>query len=93
LPQITGNRGCLSLTEIIMFPDRRDHFVLLVRILRRCRDGDRLRSGGHQLRRSSLVRPANIRERGQQVRVGPYVISRHLSIGKNGKKDINSIVG
>ena len=66
---------------------------LLVRILRRCRDGDRLRLGGHQLRRSGLVRPANLRERGEQVRVGPYVISRHLSIAENGKKDIDCIVG
>jgi hypothetical protein len=43
-------------------------------------------------RRAGLVRPANTRERGEQVRVGPYVISRHLSIGKNGKKDINRVL-
>jgi len=49
--------------------------------------------GGHQLRRSGLVRRANIRERREQVRVRPNVISRHLPIGKNGKKDIDSVVG
>ena len=47
---------------------------------------------GHELHRSSLVRRADVRERGEQIRVRPHIISRHLSIGKNGKKDINRVI-
>src|ERR1700689_2527037 len=49
--------------------------------------------GGHPFRRSSLMRRANVRERGEQVIVRPYFIFRHLSICKNGQKEIDNVVG
>jgi hypothetical protein len=63
-----------------------------VPVLPRCPDDDRPRLGG-QFRRAYLVRRADVREHREHVGVRPYVISRHLSICKNRKKDIDSVVG
>jgi len=38
------------------------------------------------------VRRANVRELREQIRVGPYIISRYLSIGKDREKDVNGII-
>src|SRR5579863_2560174 len=38
------------------------------------------------------MRRADVRKGGEQVCVRPYVVSRHLPICKNGKKDINSVI-
>ena len=51
-----------------------------------------LASGCNLLGRSDLVRRANIRERAEQVRVVPHVISSHLAVCEDGKKDINGVV-
>jgi len=39
------------------------------------------------------VRQADVREGGEQVFVGPYLILLHLSICKDGKENIDSVVG
>src|SRR5260370_29497393 len=39
------------------------------------------------------MRRAEVRERGEQVLVGPDVISRHLSVGDDGNEDIHNVVG
>src|SRR5580658_1805266 len=49
--------------------------------------------GGHLFRRSGLVRQPDVRERGEQVFVGPYLILCHLSIGKERQEEIYDIVG
>src|SRR5580700_5518338 len=36
------------------------------------------------------MRRVDVRRGGEEVCLRPYVVSRHLPIGKNGKKDINS---
>ena len=49
-------------------------------------------SGGHPLRGTILVRCAEVWERGEQVGVRPYVVSRHLSVCENGDEAIHHVI-